>query len=175
MRIVENSRSCLRLQETSGFLPALLLAAAAILVIVVIGRHVDPRQLINAALFAIAAAFFRRSSRIVLDKPARHCRIRRLDMWRQSQRDIKFDDITDVRVQIMRPDTSVQVHTRLLLATSSGDVPLSAGYRANLDQHIALRETIVDVIFSGRARPAPLEARQLLIDAGRPMAAVMRS
>jgi hypothetical protein len=56
-----------------------------------------------------------------------------------------------------------------------GDVPLTAGFRANLDQHIALRETMADIIFSGRERPAPLEARQLLIDAGRPIAAAMRS
>jgi hypothetical protein len=95
-------------------------------------------------------------------------------MWRRSQRDINFEDITDVRVEVMRPDTSAQVHTRLSLATTDGDVPLTAGYRANLDQHLGLRETMADAIFRGRARPARLDARQLLIDAGRPLAAEMR-
>jgi hypothetical protein len=175
MRIVQNSASCLELQESSGYLPAFLLGAAVIVAIVVVTRHADPRQLINAALFAISAVFFRRQSRITLDKARRTCEISRLDMWRRSDRSVAFDDINDVKVEIMRPDTSVQIHTRLSLVTHDGQLPLTAGYRANLDQHIQLREAMVDIIFSGKSRPAPLDAGQLLVEAGRPIAAIMRT
>ena len=175
MRVVEDSASRLRLEETSGRLPALLLAIAVCVAVGVVSLHVDPRQLINAALFAISALFFRRISRIELDKSARGCRIWRLDMWRRSDRTMPFDDITDVQVEVMRPDTSVQVHTRLTLVTSAGPVPLTAGYQANLDAHIALREAMVGVIFSGRPRPAALDPGQLLRDGGRPLAAAMRA
>lgn len=175
MRIVENSASSLQLEETSGPLPAFLLGVAFIVAIVVVTRHADPKQLVNAALFAASAVFFRRKSRITLDKAGRLCEIWRQDMWRQSDRSLAFDDIKDVKVEIMRPDTSVQCHSRLSLVIPEGPLPLTAGYRANLDQHIQLREAMVDIIFSGKSRPAPLDAAQLLVDAGRPIAAIMRA
>jgi hypothetical protein len=163
------------LEESSGLIPALLLAVAVGVAGAVVALRLDPRQLINAALFAAAAVFFRRISRIELDKSARRCRIWRLDMWRRSDRTVGFDDIMDVQVEVMRPDTSVLVHTRLKLVLSAGAIPLSAGYRANLDAHIALRESMVDVIFSGRAPPARLDPAQVLRDGGRPIAAAMRA
>lgn len=175
MRIVENSSACLRLRESSGYLPLFLGAVAVLLAIVIIARHLDPRQLINAFLFGAAAVFFRRESRITLDKAAHRCGVWRQDMWRQSYRAIPFDDINDVQVEIQRPDTSVQVHSRLSLLTPGGPIPLTAGFRADLDAHIALRETMLDVIFVGRPRPARLDPVQLLIDAGRPWAAERRA
>jgi hypothetical protein len=96
-------------------------------------------------------------------------------MWRRSQRVIPFGDISDVRVDVMRPDTSVQVHTRLSLVTSTETIPLTAGFQADLDWHIKLRELMVDVIFSGRTRPAHLDAEEVLIAGGRPITAAMRS
>jgi len=171
MHIVENTGSCLKLRESTGYLPAILASAAAIVVVVVVFRHDNPKQLINAFLFAIAAVFFRRESRITLDKLARRCGLWRRDMWRTSYRAIAFDDIDNVQVEICRPNTSVQTFTRLSLQTSTGAVPLTAGYRADLDRHIALRETMVDVIFVGRTRPAALDPVKLLLDAGRPFAA----
>jgi hypothetical protein len=174
VRIVENSPSYLRLRETSGILPAILFGCAALIVVVVIAERADLRQLISAALFAASAVFFRRIARIELDKSGRVARISRVDMWRPSERLIGFDDISDVQVEVMRPDTSVQPHTRLGLATTQGHVPLTAGYSAALDAHLALRETMVDAIFSGRARPARLDAAQVLIDGGRPISAAWR-
>lgn len=171
MRIVENSPSCLRLRESSGYLPLFLGAVAVLLTIVIIVHHLDFKQLINAFLFAVAAVFFRRDSRITLDKRARRCGVWRRDMWRRSYRAIPFDEINDVEVEIQRPDTSVQAHSRLSLLTSSGPVPLTASFRADLDAQVALREAMLDVIFAGRPRPAPLDPVQLLIDAGRPWAA----
>jgi len=175
VQVVENSPSRLRLQETSGILPAILMGGAVLVVIVVIYRGVDPRQLINAVLFSAAAVFFRRIARITLDNERRILRLFRVDMWRRSERTIPFDDISDVQVEVARPETSVQTHTRLTLTTANGPVPLTAGYRANLDAHIALRETLVDVIFNGRSRPAPLSAVQVLLAGGRPLAAAMRA
>jgi hypothetical protein len=175
MRIVENSPKCLRLEESSERLAAFLLAVAVILAIVIIAQHLNPKQLINAFLFAAAAVFFRRKSQVKLDRSARHCEIVRQDMWRQSHQSVPFDNINNVQVEIMRPDTSVQVHSRLSLETSEGALPLTAGYRADLDRHLELREAMVDVIFSGRSRPMPLDAAQLLRDAGRPIAASMHA
>jgi len=175
MRIVENSSSCLRLRESSGYLPAFLASAAVLLAVVIIVRHLDPKQLINAFLFAVASVFFRRESRVTLDKAARRCGVWRRDMWRRSYRAIPFDDIKDVEVEIQRPDTSVQTHCRLVLSTSSGTIPLTAGFRAGLDAQIALRNAMVDVIFLGRPRPAQLDPVQMLVDAGRPFAAERRA
>lgn len=175
MRIVENSASHLKLRETSTRLSAFLAVVAAIFTISVVVRHSDPRQLINAGLFAASALFFRRISRTDLDKSARRCRIFRLDMWRRSDRTVPFDDIDDVQVELMQPDTSVQCHTRLSLVTSAGPIPLTAGFIADLDGHIAIREVMVDVIFNGRSRPPPLDPGQLLRDGGRPIAASMRA
>jgi hypothetical protein len=174
VRIIENTPSYLRLQETSGRLPAILLGAAVIIAVAVVYSGSDLRQLVNAVLFAGSAVFFRRISRVELAKAGRTARIFRVDMWKRSDRAIPFDDISDVRVEVMRPDTSVQCHTRLTLTTGAGPVPLTAGFRANLDDHIALRETMVDVIFSGRTRPAPLSAVEVLTEGGRPLLAAMR-
>jgi hypothetical protein len=175
MTIIENSSSRMRLQESYARLSALLLGLAVVFAIFIIAGHHDPKQLINAALFAVAALFFRRVSRIELDKAAHTCRLWRLDMWRRSQRVIPFGDISDVRVDVMRPDTSVQVHTRLSLVTSTETIPLTAGFQADLDWHIKLRELMVDVIFSDRTRPAHLDAEEVLIAGGRPITAAMRS
>ena len=175
MRIVQNSPALLTLEETSGRLPALLLVIAVGIAVAVIAQHADLRQLINAGLFGVSAVFFRRKSRVELDRSARCCRIWRLDMWRRSTRTLAFDDITDVQVEVMQPDTSVQCHTRLTLLAPAGPVPLTAGFRAELDGQIALRETMADVIFTGRVRPARLDPRQVLVDGGRPFAAAMRA
>src|SRR6185437_16323788 len=118
MRIVENSSSCLKLRESSGYLPAVLVSCAVITAILVLARHDDPKQLINAFLFAVAAIFFRRESRITLDKAVRRCGVWRRDMWRTSYRAMSFDDIDDVQVELQRPNTSALTHSRLSLQTS---------------------------------------------------------
>lgn len=175
MRIVENSSSCLRLRESSGYLPPILgIAALSIALLVVVG-HKDPRQLITAFFFAAATVFFRRDSRITLDKLARRCDIWRLDMWRRTYRGLPFDDVKDVQVQIERPDTGAVAHSRLVLATSCEAIPLTAGYSATLDWHLKLREQLVDLIFVGRSRPAPLDPVKLLQDSGRPFLAARRA
>src|SRR5690242_8415049 len=168
MRIIENSSSRLRLRESSGWLPLFLFAAAVVIAVVVITRHDNPKQLINSALFAAAAVFFRRESRITLDKAARRFGIWRQDMWRHSYQAVPFDDIEDVQVEIARPDTGPLAHCRLSLVTSGGAVPLTAGFSATLDWQIKLRETMLDVIFVGRPRPLPLDPVKLLMEAGRP-------
>jgi hypothetical protein len=175
MRIVENTGSCLKFRESTGYLPAFLASAAVIVMVVVVVRHDNPKQFANVLLFATAAVFFRRESRITLDKVARRCGLWRRDMWRSSYRAISFDDIDDVQVEIERPNSSVQTFTRLSLQTKSGAVPLTASFRADLDRHIALRESMLDVIFVGRPRPAALDPVQLLLDAGRPFAAERRA
>jgi hypothetical protein len=175
MHIVENTCSCLKLRESTGYLPAFLASSAVIVAVVVLVRHDNPKQLINAFLLAVAAVFFRRESKITLDKAARRCGLWRRDMWRSSYRSVGFDDIDDVQVEIMRPNTSAQTFTRLSLQTKSGAVPLTASFRADLDRHIALRESMVDVIFLGRPRPAALDPVKLLLDAGRPFAAERRA
>ena len=74
-------------------------------------------------------------------------------MSRRTDRTVSFDDIGDVRVDIMRPDTSVQCHTRLPLAASAGTVPLTAGFIADPGVDIASREVMVHAIFDGRPWP----------------------
>jgi hypothetical protein len=175
MRIVENTSSCLKLRESTGYLPAFLASAAVIVAVIVLVRHDNPKQLINSFLFAISAVFFRRESRIKLDKVARRCGLWRRDMWRSSYRAVGFNDIHDVQVEIMRPNTSVQTFTRLSLQTKSGALPLTASFRADLDRHIAVRESMVDVIFVGRPRPPALDPVKLLLDGGRPFAAEGRA
>jgi hypothetical protein len=175
MYIVENSPSRLRLRESSGYLPVFLGCAAIVIAVVVIAGHKDPKQLINAILFGVAAVFFRRESRITLDKAGRRFELWRRDMWRHSYRAIAFDQINGVQVEMQRPNTSVQNFSRLSLETSVGAVPLTASFRADFDKLIALRETMVDVIFAGRERPAPLDPVQLLADAGRIFAAERRA
>jgi len=175
MRAIENSPSRLRLRETTGYLPVFLGGVAVLIVIFVVARHENPKQLINAVLFAASAVFLRRESRITFDKSARRCGIWRQDMWRRSYRTILFDDIQDVQVEIQRPDTGALTHSRLSLLTSTGPVPLTAGFSATLDWQISLRETMIDVIFLGRSRPAQLDPVQLLLNAGRPLAAARRA
>jgi hypothetical protein len=147
---------------------------ASLLLVAAVVRQGDKRLLINAALFGVSALFFRRDSRIELDKFARRCRIQRLDMLRRSDRTIAFDDIRDVGVEVMRPDTSVQAHTRLSILTAADRFPLTAGYTADLSTHIAIREVMVDAIFSGTSRPPPLDPAQVLRDGGRPFTAALR-
>jgi hypothetical protein len=175
MRIIENSSSRLRLRETTGYLPIFLAAGAIVIAVIVISRHDNPKQLINSGLLTMAAVFFRRESRITLDKPARRCGIWRQDMWRRSYRAIAFDEIEDVEVEIQKPNTDVLAYCRLCLVASSGKVPLTAGFSATLDWQIKVRETMIDAIFVGRPRPAALDPVQLLLDAGRPFAAAKRA
>jgi hypothetical protein len=167
MRIVEDSQSHLRLRENFSLLSTLLLGASGLTVAFAILRHADRVLLINAALFAVSGLFFRRVSEVDLDKGTKHCRISRLDVFRRSERMIAFDEITDVRVEIQRADTSAQDHARLNLVTATGAVALTAGFAAGVDAQIALREAMVDVIFLGRPRPAPLDPVRVLAQGGR--------
>lgn len=175
MRIVASTPECLKLRETTGYLPVILGSAAVILTIAIIAEHQDPKQLVTVGLFAVSAVFFRRDSRITLDKAARRCCVWRRDMWRSSYRALSFDEIKDVQVEIMRADTDVRTHSRLSLLTSGGPVPLTAGFSADLDAQIAVRDAMVDVIFVGRPQPAALDPVQLLLNAGRPFAAERRA
>jgi len=175
MYVVANSPECLRLRESSRLVSTVLAGAAVALGIFAVSRHFDRTLLINTGIAAVAAVFFRRESRVTLDKPARRCGIWRRDMWRTSYRAIAFDDITDVRVEIERPDTGRQTHSRLAVVTRDGAVPLTAGFGPGLDDQIRIREAMVDMIFAGRGRPAVIDPVQLLLDAGQPFAAERRA
>jgi hypothetical protein len=174
MRIVEDSPSHLRLRDSLSLLSYFLLAVCGVILVFAAVGHGKPALLINAGLFAAAGFFFRRVSDVDLDKAAKRCRISRLDMVRRTEQTIAFDAIVDVRLELQRPNTSAQDHARIDLVTASGSISLTAGFAPGVDRQIALREAMVDVIFLGRPRPAPLDPVQVLADGGRVMNAAVR-
>jgi hypothetical protein len=173
MRIVENTASRLVLRDRTLWISWLCFACAAVIAAMFLGADHDPRRLIPAGLFLAFGALFLRATDAVFDKVRQSCAVRRRDIWRVTQRDLTFADITDIQVEPMHvDDDSGGVHCRLTLLTAQGAVPLTASYQSGLDRLNAMRETLADVVFSGRARPAAPDPVQFLVKAGHGIAAV---
>jgi len=166
MRIVENRAARLALRDRTLWVTWICAPAACVLLIVALSRH-DWRPAVTGALFALSALFFLRSSDVVFDKASRTCTLRRRDMWRTSERTVRFDDIDDILIDVISDNTTVLVSCRLALKTRTGEVPFSASYEPGLERFEEMRGSIVDLIFAGRAPPPVFDPVKSLAIAGR--------
>jgi len=168
MRIVENNAQRLILRDRALWISWVCFALGSIAFGHFAIARGDPRQLIPGALFVVFGAAFLRATDVVFDKAQRRCAIRRRDVWRVTGAEMPFDDIVDVRVEPMHAaDDSGAISCRLTLVTASATLPLTATYQPSLQRFEAMRETVAEVLFAGRAEPAAEDPVLTLLRAGR--------
>ncbi len=177
MRIAENSPARLVLRDRTWWISVICLAAGAVLVANVLIRGEGEEQYFGAALFALFAlcgVAFLRATEVVLDRGARSCVIRRLDIWRWQETRLNFGQITNVRVETGPGQRATSPETcRLSLLTPGGPVPLTAAYEPGLERYGAMREAIMDMVFKTSPRPAEPDPVAALVAEGRIIDAVV--
>lgn len=168
MRIAENDQARLVLRDSSVWISWICFAAAAGLAVTFASRPADPRLVIPPVLLALFGVGFFRSSEVTFDKMTRTCVVRRRDLARVRRTAFPFGEITDVRVEVrLGGDHARILMCRLNLIRGAETLPLTASYQPGLARYEALRETLADVTFAGRARPPAADPLQELADQGR--------
>jgi hypothetical protein len=154
MQIAENSPSRLRLVDHKLWV-ALVPFAAASLGATLFALHPGKlSQLTPIAFFGLFSIFFLRWSDVVFDKIARTCVVHRCDFLRTTTRNLTFDQISDVRVDVSQTVSPPIVKTfGLTLVTAAGATPLTVFYESKLLRYEAMRQAVADVVFSGPRRP----------------------
>jgi hypothetical protein len=172
VRISEQTPDHLRLTDRTLWLSAVCFGAMAILVAGAICDR-EPRLLISAGLFLVFALAFLRATDVTFDKIGRTCSIRRLDVQRVTRTHLGFDDILDARVEIEpMPDNPAIPSCRLSLVTKSTTVPLTAAYEPSQERYDAMRDAVLDAVFTKKTRPAAVDPVHMLVKDGRILDAV---
>jgi hypothetical protein len=174
MHIVEDEMPRLVLRDRTLWISFVCAGAAAFMGIGVIVAHKNPAGLLASAFLLMGAVAFLRSSDIILDASRRVCSIRRRDMLRVTHREIGFDEIRDVTVDLQADTVHKDVFTyRLGLLTDEGPVPFGGVFEGGGPERChALRETLVRMIFAGRPAPSVADPVRTLVAAGRTLDAV---
>jgi hypothetical protein len=173
MRIVEDTSSRLVLRDRSLWLSWFMFGLAVVSVVWVLAQRADPRQLLLGAVWLGFGLAFLRATDAVFDMERGVCHLRRRDIWRVTQRELAFADITDVRVEPMPlDDADGPISCRLSLVTAAGAVPLTATYQPGLESFEAMRGVILDALFPGRAKPPEEDPVEVLVKAGRRIDAI---
>ena len=171
MRIVENSPNRVVLRDRTAWISFVCGGAAVIIAAIAISRG-EPKALISAALFAMFAIAFLRTSDVIFDKVARSYTLRRRDMWRVTRKVIPFASIKDVLIDTMVSDAPGATFYRLSLSTSEGDVPFSVSYEADADRFEQMRSVLVNAIFGQASAPPLQDPVRALVAAGRSIDAI---
>lgn len=170
MRIVENTPSVLRLKDGKLWMNAVCFGAAAIVTIASLNKLGDLRQLFPAAFVAILGLIFLRSSDVTFDKRSRTCRLRRLDVIRVTLRELRFEDISEIRIDVSPRSRRGSIVCRLVLVAGADAIPLSAVYEPGLARYGAMRDALVEAIAASGHRP--IDPVYTLAKAGRIIEAV---
>jgi hypothetical protein len=167
MRIVENSSSCLRLRDRTFLISVVCLGGAAVTLVRAALHPDQPGMLVSAAMFIIFAFAFLRATDVTFDKEKRLCDIRRLDVMRRKRMRFAFADIVDARVEIAPVEEPAVLSCRLSLVTTSGVVPLSAGYEPDEQRYDTMREAVLDTVIATGPRPPAADPVRMLVEEGR--------
>jgi len=129
MRIVENSPTRLRLRDRTLWISGVCFAAAIAIAAGVVVKHAPLTALTPAALFLLFGLAFLQATDAVLDRERGTCRIWRLRALKTSTRELKFADITDIRVDTrLSTGANPVIMCRLVLVTAAEVIPLTASY-----------------------------------------------
>lgn len=165
MRIVENDSRRIVLRDGTLLLSVISLFVAVATVAIGAAKGFGLQLLVPAALFALFGLMFLRSSRIVVDKVARSCTVRRREMWRLTEDQLPFDHIEDVSIDIFMGGKWGHVVTcRLILASARGPVPLSSGFQPGLEWFVETRRLLVAAIFADRPKPPDFDFKRAQLD-----------
>ena len=174
MRIVEDTPSRLVMRDRTLWVSWLCFAVVAIAAVRFALAPGQLRPLIPGALFLAFGLAFLRATDVTFDKGRRTCAVRRRDIARVTRTELAFGDIIDVRVEPSPGgDDSGAINCRLSLVTAAAAVPLTASYAPSLERYEAMRETLVDLLFAERPRPAGADPVEVLTRSGRSLDAVM--
>jgi hypothetical protein len=169
---VENSSERLVLRDRTLWISAICLSGAGILAAQWILRRDGADALLAAAVAVFFGLAFLRASDVTFDRSARRARIRRFDVLRFTRRELAFDEITEVRIEIDRTHDPDAFSYRLSLSTASAAIPLSAAFEPGFDRHATMRDEIQKAVNGDRPWPAQEDPVRALVKQGRIIDAV---
>jgi hypothetical protein len=172
VRIVENTRSRLVLRDRTWWVSAVCFAASVILA----GRSAlsdaTADLLVPAAISALFGFAFLHATEVSFDRIGRTCIVRRFDVVRLTRRRLRFEDISDIRIETSRFWDSDDIGCRLSIVTAATTIPLTAAYEPGLERYSAMRETLLDVLFADSPHPPAEDPVLALVTEGRIVDAV---
>lgn len=173
MRIVENNVSRLVLRDRTLWVSFACFGCGLFLAGAIIAIHKDFRGLCVAAFLFLCGLVFLRTTDVVFDTSRRICSLRRRDLFRVTSREIGFDEISDVLIDLQHDSVHSGVFTyRLSLETADGPVPLGAVFEGGVQRFQAMRDALVKMIFAGRTAPPAADPVRTLVATGRMIDAV---
>ncbi len=173
MRIIENSPALLRLREGTWWLTVACFATALILAGAFVTGRAPPSILFGSAVWAAFGLGFLRSADVAFDRTAQVMTLKRISALGSWTTRLSFADIEDVRVDTMLSPDSQTPGRRLRLATSTGDLPLSAAFEPGEERYARMRDAILDALTRGAPRPVPEDPARALARSGRMIDATM--
>ncbi len=173
MRIIENSPALLRLRDRAWRLTVACFATASILAGAFVTGRAPPSILFGSAVWAAFALGFLRNADVAFDRTARVMTLKRFSALGSRTTRLSFADIEGVRVDTMLSDDSQTLGCRLTLATSTGDLPLSAAFEPGEERYAEMRDAILDALTRGAPRPAPEDLARALARSGRTIEATI--
>jgi hypothetical protein len=157
MRITENTPERLTLRDRTLWISVVCFAAAGFEVASFAAHGGDCSELVPAAVGVAFGLAFLRATDVTFDKIRRTCTLRRFDIIRAMRKQLAFQDIRNIRVEVCPGNDSDGISCRLSLVTATGVVPLTLGYEPNLSRHDAMRDTLLDVLCGDNPRPAAVD------------------
>ena len=110
---------------------------------------------IGAAICLVSAVVFFDSTDLVMDRAGRLCDLRRMTFGRTRRWSLRFDDITDVRMEYGSTRRGTRT-CRLLFVTATETIPLTAALESGQSRYETMREEVLAVLH-GQAVPAQLQ------------------
>jgi hypothetical protein len=128
-----------------------------------------PRSLLaGSAVWAAFGLAFLRGADVVFDRTARVMTLRRFSALGLRTTRLAFGDIEGVRVDTrMLSPNSRRPSCRLIVATPTGELPLTAGYEAGEERYERIRDAVRDALSPNRLRAASEDPARILAHAGR--------
>jgi hypothetical protein len=107
---------------------------------------------LGALIFLVAALAFFDSTDLVMDRSARTCDLRRMTFGRTRRWTLRFDEITDVRIERSASSRAGGPTYRLVFVTATESIPLTAALTSGQSHHEAMQAKVLAVLH-GQAPP----------------------
>ncbi|HLI66254.1 MAG TPA: hypothetical protein VKU90_07795 [Caulobacteraceae bacterium] len=168
MRIVEDTPQRVVLRDRTLWITWVCFGAAAFIAVQGAAHQMGTRAIFPAVIFFLFGAFFLRSTDALFDKAAHVLTLRRRNILAVTRNEIPFDQIQDIKVEPF-VGSHGRPSCRLVLSLADGPLPLTASFEGDEERYAAVRETLADIVFAGRARPAATPLAEVAAQSGRPV------
>jgi hypothetical protein len=110
---------------------------------------------IGAAICLFGAVVFFDSTDLVMDRAARLCDLRRMNYGRTRRWSLRFDEVTDVRIERGSTTRAGGRTCRLVFVTPTETIPLTAALSSGEARYQAMHERVLAVLRDQTAPPPP--------------------